>query len=96
MVSNNKIGRRKSKMEILAGKQVVANFILSTEKELISLRDSVERREGSSGQGYFLSVYGVQLPLKYSKVKGYEHLVTVTVPKGSRIEDQLKEKGFLK
>ncbi len=83
-------------MDMLVGKQIVADFVLSPGEEPIPVRDGLEKRSGNSVDGYFLSSYGIQLPLKYSKPDGYDRRIVVTVPKGSSIENQLKEKGFLR
>jgi len=90
MVGKKQILNRRSKMEKLIGMQIVAYFTLPTQEE-IQLISSVEKRNGHSGQGYYLSVYGIQLPLKHSKPESYEHIVRVTVQKGSIIEQKLNE-----
>jgi len=82
-------------MERLLGKQIVAEFIF-IDGESVHLRDSLQKINGSSGNGYFLTEYGIQLSLKYSKPRGYDQWISVTVPEGSDIEKKLKNLGIIK
>ena len=95
VVTNYKLNK-KLMMQGLIGKQIKVEFILPTGETIHPLIDIIERREGEEGQGYFLSTYQIQLPLKCSTPERYKGIVRVEVPKGSSIESQLKEKGFLK
>ena len=95
MVGANQLRSRRTKMERLVGKKVLAKFVFSTGEE-IPLKDEIQKNEEQSKQGYFLKKYGIQLPLKYTRFNGYEASLRVNVPEGSSIEQQLKDSGVLK
>ncbi len=85
-IGGNQRASRQAKLNMMVGDTVLVNFLFQDEKE-VDLRGKIERREG----GYFLGGYDVQIPIKDVKFNGYERVLLVTVPKGSYIEQQLKQ-----